>query len=234
MKAIVIALHIVLVTPIMLPAQTITEMVLPLKPDQKVILNLKFADTIKVEPWNKTAVFVKAEVNINGGKLNHAHTMDSASDSHALKIITGLNKDLLSTGSLGDCDEKDASPYSFGPKDRDTYRLCSRIDYTVYLPTGTNLEIETITGNVKILNMTGAIEARSVTGTVELTIPGSQHADVYLKSVKGRVSSDLEVKVPDQSLRPLLARQLQGRLNGGGKKVRLESVTGNANLRSSN
>lgn len=234
MKAIVIAIHIVLITAIILPAQTITEMLLPLKPEQKVVLDLKFADTITVEPWNKTGVFVRAEININGGKLNHAHTMDSVLDSHIVKIITGLDENLLSGGSVGDCDEKDASQYSFGDKDGDTYWLCARINYTLHLPAGTNLEIETITGNVKIANMTGVIEAKSVTGMVELIIPDSQHADVYLKSVMGRVSSNLEVKELDQNMQRLLARQLQGKLNGGGKKVHLESVTGDAKLKNAN
>jgi DUF4097 and DUF4098 domain-containing protein YvlB len=112
--------------------------------------------------------------------------------------------------------------------------LCIWIRYTVYLPARTNLEIETITGNLKIQGMIGTVEAKSVTGSVELIIPSNQHADVYLKSVMGRVSSDLEVAVPDQPLKVLLSRHLEGTVNGGGKKVRLESVMGDANIRSFN
>src|SRR5688500_1858256 len=106
MKAIVIAMHIVLVTSIMLPAQTITEMLLPLKPDQKVVLNLKFADTITVQPWNKSTIFIKAEVDINGGELNHAHKMDSSVYSDALEITAGLDEGLLSDRSFDDCHER--------------------------------------------------------------------------------------------------------------------------------
>jgi hypothetical protein len=234
MKTIVIALYIVLVTSTIMPAQTITEMLLPLKPDQKVVLNLKFADTITVQPWNKPTVFIKAEVDINGGELNHAHTMDSAFYSDALEITAGLDEELLSDRSFDDCNESGASQRHFKPNDKEVRKSCIRIRYTVYLPKGTNLELETITGNIKILNMTGIVEAKSVTGMVELMIPSNQHADVYLKSVKGRVYSDLEVKVPEQTLKPLLARKLEGKLNGGGKEVRLESVMGDANIRGSN
>lgn len=209
-------------------------MLLPLKQQQKVILNLKFADTITVEPWGKNSVFVKAVVNINGGTLNHAHFMDSAFYNDAVEIKSGLNEDVLSDRSFDDCHERNASRHHFNPKDQDARKLCIWIRYTVYLPARTNLEIETITGNLKIQGMTGTVEAKSVTGSVELIIPSNQHADVYLKSVMGRVFSDLEVAVPDQPLKALLSRHLEGKVNGGGKKVRLESVMGDANIRTFN
>ena len=101
----------------------------------------------------------------------------------------------------------------------------------MYLPTGTDLVLETISGDVIIVNMQSAIDVRSVTGIVEVTIAGNQPADVYLKSVMGKVSSHPELPLPkNENMKRLLSRELKAQLNGGGKSVHLESVTGNVSL----
>jgi len=68
---------------------------------------------------------------------------------------------------------------------------------------------------------------------VDVIVHEGFKADVRLKSVMGRVSSYPDLLTEYEGLKPMLARKLDGKLNGGGKKIYLESVTGNVSLKSS-
>jgi hypothetical protein len=121
----------------LLPAQEISEKSFPLKYGQKVVLDLKFANEIKVEPWDRNELLIKAEVFINEGKLNHAHTIDAVSDSNTITILTELDESILKESQQTECDN--GSIYKFDDsKEGSTYRLCSKINYSIYLPTGRN------------------------------------------------------------------------------------------------
>jgi hypothetical protein len=229
MKAVVITL-LMLITCSVLPAQDVREMKLPWKAGQKVILNLKFGRHVSIEAWDKKEVFLKAEISINGGELNEAHIMDSILTDQSLTIDADLDENLVGKSFCCNCDENGSSRYTINKKGR-CKSICTEIDYTVYVPAGADLELETITGDVKIVNMKGAIDAKSVSGTVDAIIPGSQQVDVKLESVMGRVSSNPDITTLVDGLRPMLARKLKGKLNGGGKNVNLESVTGDVSLR---
>lgn len=214
-------------------AQEIREMSLPWKQGQKVVLNLKFAEFIRIEAWDKKEVFLKAEITINGGALNHAHTMDSILSNDEVVIETDFDKNIVGN-SWCDCNGNSHNGIRYSKQMKSRQQICSEIIYTVYLPKSADLKLETISGDIKIVNMKGAIDAESVSGTVDVTIPSDQKADVTLKSVMGRVSSTPDITTLVNGLRPMLARKLDGKLNGGGKTVHLESVTGNVNLTASN
>jgi hypothetical protein len=218
-----------------LQAQEFSKLVLPLNQNQKVILEMKYANMVQVASWDKNEVLVQAEVNINDGKLNHAHKIEHAVDKYTVTIIADLDKKVLSSDHADDCDESGASYYKFDDNNEsEQHRLCSDIKYIVFVPAITDLQLVTTYGDVTIINMLNAIDARSVTGTVEVTISGNQPADVYLKSVMGNVSSYPELPSLNENMKPLLSRELKAQLNGGGKSVHLESVIGNVSLRSLN
>jgi hypothetical protein len=208
------------------------EMRLPWKPGQEIELNLKFAETIVIEAWNKKEIFLKGKVMINGGELNQAHTMDSVINDESITINTDLDENFLPGNHCCDCFRKGMN-FTYSKKGKNQTSICTEIYYIVYLPAGADMKLETISGSIKISNMKGAIDAESVSGEVNVIIPEGQKADVLLKTVTGRASTVPEIPVQlVQGLRPMLSRKLEGPLNGGGKKVRLESVTGDVSLRS--
>ena len=196
-----------------------------------MILNLKFGKRVSIEAWDKKEVFLKADISINGGELNEAHIMDSILHDQSITIEADLDENVVGTNYWCNCDKNGPSRYNIVHREKQMW-LCTEIDYTVYVPAGADLELETISGDVKIVNMKGAIEAKSVSGTVDVIIPQGQQADVRLESVMGRVTSNPDITTLVDGLRPMLARKLNGKLNGGGKNVHLESVTGDVTLRS--
>lgn len=231
MKAFVTVGLLMVISSMVLRAQDVEEMVLPWKSGQKIYLNLKFAENIKIEAWDKKEVYVKAVVTINGGTLNYAHVMDSTLSDQSITVNADLDKDIVGKNFWCDCDREGPSRYNIRNKENQKW-ICTEIFYTVFLPSSADFELETISGDIKISNMKGAIEAESVSGTVDAIVHGGFKADVRLKSVMGRVTSDPDLSTEHEGLIPVLARKLDGKLNGGGKKIYLESVSGNVSLKS--
>lgn len=215
----------------LLHAQDIEEMKLPWKPSQQIELNLKFAERIIVEAWDKKEIYVKADVTINNGMLNNAHVMDSTISDQEISILADLDEKVVGRNFWCNC-EREGS-WRNNIQNKETHKwVCTEIYYTVYLPAGADMNLKTISGDIRISNMKGVIEAESVSGTVDVIIPAGAKADVRLKSVMGRVYSTPDLTTEHDGLIPVLARKLNGKLNGGGKNVRLESVTGNVTLTS--
>jgi DUF4097 and DUF4098 domain-containing protein YvlB len=72
----------------------------------------------------------------------------------------------------------------------------------------------------------GGIRAETVNGVIELTLPASANADVQATCVNGRVSVEgLKIDGPEST-----RRRVEGRLNGGGPKVVLETTNGRIQL----
>lgn len=208
------------------------EMRLPWKSGQEIELNLKFAENIIVEAWNKKEILLTGEVMINGGELNRAHTMDSVVNEESITIITDLDEEALPGNHCCDCFRK-GTDYTYNKQGKKRSSICTEIYFKIYLPAGADLRLETISGNIRISNMQGVIDAESVSGEVDVRISKDQKADIELKTVMGKATTTPEIPVPlVKGLRPMLSRKLNAQLNGGGKKLRLESVTGNVSLKS--
>ena len=82
--------------------------------------------------------------------------------------------------------------------------------------------------------MKNEIEAKSVSGVVDVIIEKNQKADILLESVSGRAYTQPAMFTRTDGLQVLLSRKVSGQLNGGGKYVHLESVSGNVSLRHPN
>jgi Toastrack DUF4097 len=68
----------------------------------------------------------------------------------------------------------------------------------------------------------GGIHAETVNGAVELTLPATAKADVQATCMNGRVATEgLKIEGPETT-----RRRVEGRLNGGGPKIVLETTNG--------
>src|SRR5688500_2168547 len=90
-------------------AQKIIEKTLPYTKDQKIDMNLKFGDHIQVNAWDKKEVYIKAVIEINGGKLNDALVMNFTSDKESIRVLADFDKQLIKQGRREDCPGEDGS-----------------------------------------------------------------------------------------------------------------------------
>ncbi|MBE9461860.1 hypothetical protein ACFP1I_31570 [Dyadobacter subterraneus] len=213
-------------------SQKIIDKKLPFNSAQTVNLNLRFGDSIKVRYWDKAEVSVHISAMINGGKLNDALTVTTASTAQQLSLKTDLDQEILSKGEAADCPEKKFTYNS--EKDGKRYYVCSEINYQVFLPRQAKLVLETINGNIDIEGATAAVNAKTISGFVDMSWPKSKGANLGMKTITGEVYTDFTIDYKDKKQKnPIVGYLLEGTMNGGGPEIKLESISNNVYLRQS-
>ena len=94
-----------------------------------------------------------------------------------------------------------------------------------------NVDVAVTNGGVEIelanAAESGSIELESVNGGVALTLPGDSKADISARCVNGGIDvHELNVEVTGEKSR----RRMEGKLNGGGARIDLETVNGGVRL----
>jgi hypothetical protein len=216
--------------------EEVVDLSFPLATGQKAVLNLRFADKIEVKSWNKKELFIRASVIINDGLMNEAHEIDTIINDYAIEISTGFNEEIIRGSRSNNCDGQNRTQRNNNGRrgSGSSYSVCHTINYTVFLPADTDLDIETISGDISIENMISKIDAKSISGLVDLVVAKNHRADILLESVTGRAYTEPAMFTTRDGLQSLLSRKVSGQLNGGGKRLHLESVSGNVRLRHPN
>lgn len=105
--------------------------------------------------------------------------------------------------------------------------------------------INTISGDLEVsfdkINQSEPTSLASVNGIIDVTIPGSDKANIEISTINGNVYNNLDLqsvakeKEKDRHAYGMDAIRMQGgnsyTLNGGGQKVYLKSISGNIYLR---
>ena len=211
-------------------AQKIIDKTLPVAPGQLVNLDFRFADSIQVRYWDKAQVSVRVAITINGGRLNDALLVTTRSTADEVGVQTDFDQQLIKQGRSEDCPEH---RYSRNVDRNGThYAVCSAIHYQVYLPRRATLKLTTINGNIDIQGATEAVEAKTISGFIALNWPRVSGANIALKTITGEVYSDLAIEFTGQRPRhPIVGYALEGRVQGGGPTLRLESISNDIYLR---
>ena len=212
-------------------AQKVIEKTLPYNPRQRVALDLKFANTIKVQAWDKPELYVKVTATVNNGKLNDALLVNFASAPDGINVTADFDKQLARQGRREDCPDRNGNTSNWN-EGGEQYYLCYDIFYEVYLPRQADLRLETINGNVEIKELTGPVQAKSISGFVDMSWPKNQGADVSMQTISGEVYSDLDIAFQNKRDNPWpVGYLLKGRIKEGGSRLQLESISGDVYLR---
>lgn len=107
-----------------------------------------------------------------------------------------------------------------GPKD------APRINLELKVPERAHLAITTTDGPVDVRGLPGALLAQSVSGEIRVEMPANTKATIVADSKTGNVASSIASLDVNSAASP----QLQGRIGGGGRSVRLYSQAGNITL----
>lgn len=213
----------------------------PVPSSKKIEANLKFAHKIDIKPSTNQQVVLKKTILYSEESLLEIDQQSAEEKSGVLVIETDykMQKD-KSWNRCFSCDPGSGSNC-----------VCFRISYELLLPAGLSLQLKTISGDITIANYSGgemelesisggieikdykgAIRAKSISGFVDFTSPGNQGFDVASKSVTGEIYTDFDIKLDDGST--AWSKRLNRSLNGGGKQVSLETVSGDIYLRKGN
>lgn len=223
-------LVLALARPATASAQTVTEKSAPVTAAQTVLLNLKFATTIRVRPATDGQLRVRATVNINQNKLNDAFQLDLTRTDAGLTVTSDLDKQRLAQAQPGDCPDSTGSYYGWnGGKQAP---VCTNIVCEVTLPAATALRISTISGNIEVQGLTGELSAKTISGFVDVSWPASRGASVALKTISGEVYTNQSVALSNRKSDSPVGYEVRGTLGGGsGPTLRLESISGDVFFR---
>jgi hypothetical protein len=215
-------------------AQKIIEKKAPLSNNQRLVLDLQHASTIRIKGGSGKEVAVKAAVNINNNKLNEALLLTLTSEGEEVKVKSAFDKEMVRNGQASDC--PDGEGYSMWNDDRDKngnggYRLCIRVDYEIEVPAGATVKVNTISGNIEVTGLNGPLDAKSISGFVDVTWPPTKGADVALKTITGEVYTNQDIALNGQKNNSPVGYQVRGQLGNSGPMVKLESISGDVFFR---
>ncbi|CAA9209406.1 MAG: hypothetical protein AVDCRST_MAG95-25 [uncultured Adhaeribacter sp.] len=212
-------------------AQKVVEKTLPVAANQKIDLQLKFGNDIKISAWDKKEVYVKVSYSINSDRLNDALKINFNSGAEAVQVLVDLDHVLLKTGRAEDCPDQQNNR-SYSSHNGQSYYSCTQIDYEIKVPRNGNLVVNTINGNIELREISGPVNAKSISGFVDMNWPGKQGANIALKTITGEVYSDVDIAFTNKQKEiPIVGYQLKGNVNGGGSEVKLETISNNIYFR---
>jgi len=226
-------LLLVLIATCSMHAQRLVETSVDLSNSQDIFLEFKFAHDIKIEQWNKNEIQIKAEVTIDDGEGNDYYSLKTEESSGTVEIRSDF-------GDYFKMKQKKDKNYWNGRNST------TNINYVVYVPMNATLKVKSISGSVEANSYSGFLKTDLISGDVTVkkydgelhlkTISGDldvtfKNADVNAKTLTGTIYANLDVEMNDSSKQSGGHNKVQGKINNGGKLVKMETISGDIFLR---
>ena len=218
MKHFIIGLALLCAGPGLL-AQKVVEKHFNLNPNAHVTIDLNIADSITVITWDKAEAYIKTTVDVNDNKDNDAYDLTYDGDGQTQVNVTGK----LGKLHHGGC--KDSTRNC-------CCDCCNQVNVTcvAYVPAGTNINLNTINADLTLSGRLGEVRAKTISGFVDLTVYPDTKADVEMKTISGRLYSNVDFPINKGNLRSV-GGNVHSNLNGGGGSIDLETISGDIFLR---
>jgi len=193
-------------------AQESFEKEVMIKKGQAVKLKFDFADSISIKTWNKPQLYITARVkhklkeklNFQLLELNKHNEIEIKEKVKNLKNLKNIN---ISGKQLDD--------------------NIFDIDYEIYLPDDVKLIVNSLSGNIDVKGMNNSLILETLSGFVDVSIDPSKGYDLMCSTMTGSIYSDLKFNSNENAKN----KELITSLNGGGKMLKLETISGDIYLR---
>jgi hypothetical protein len=193
-------------------AQQIIEKHMDFTGKESISLKIQIADSINIQTWNKSEVYIKASVNVNENKDNEAY-ITSFDDSGKAILVNANFKENYFKGKKNCCNETD-------------------IFWQIFIPEKAKFSVETINADVTITGQTTEMNIKSISGYIDLTEPAGKNAEIDFSTVSGRMYSNHNLAL--NKAHSGIPLKISEKLNNGGDLIRLETISGDIFFRKSN
>ncbi|MDJ1493401.1 hypothetical protein QNI19_10705 [Cytophagaceae bacterium DM2B3-1] len=243
MKTIFYLLSLMCTLP--LAAQKKVEKMFPYTNGKEIYLNLKYASDIHIKTWDKNEIGITASVNINNNANNDNFVLESSTTKDSQIEIKGNIKDLKLISTVPTNVQSDSRGNYYGDNrfwdDENKVYISSGpqvfiiIDYDIYIPEQAALLVKTISGNVLVDYLKGKYRLETISGKIDLKTAATTKCDFSLHTITGDVYTNLALESP-QAKNGELSRvggqyDRDLKLNNGGEKLVLKTISGNIYLR---
>lgn len=204
---------------------------------EKILAEFKFADDIEVKTWNKKQVYIKAEVDINGGEYTDYFSLKVDNSSSVLQIESDY-------GELFNLWKREK-----GSSKKNNWDPCNNLNidakYTVYVPANSSfriksisgnvtsqdfngqLQVDIISGNIDIKNYNGNLDLKTVSGDIDINIAKSR---LKAETVTGMIYSDKDMEF-DQGKNRIVGSKVTGSFGDVKNDLELKTVSGDIFIR---
>jgi hypothetical protein len=207
-------------------AQEVFEKTEALEKYKTAEMNFDFADNIVIKSWGNSEVSVKATVNINDNADNNKYELSVEPVPSGIKMTGKINN------------PKSLSDHSYQVVDgaitkSDDQCVKIDIDYEIFLPVGTTIALETISGNIELSGFEAPVHIKTISGFIDFSIDPDLKASFETRTITGEVYSDLDLETENKAsdMRVFRGGHIMATLNGGGKSIKLETISGDIYLR---
>ena len=180
-----------------------------------ISMNFQISDSIRIITWKKNEVYVKSSINVNDNQNNDDYRMVFDETGGTINIQGTLETNRVRRNR----------------KDSNCCCCCNyqaEIYHDVYLPENADFSVETINGNIIITGKTAEIRAHTISGFIDLAINPDRKAEVKLHTITGTMYSNIDLNKDNKGARHVGGGSVTADLNGGGgKRIDLETISGN-------
>lgn len=184
---------------------------------KKMEMKFDFADSIRIEAWNKNTVDLEVSVNIDNNRFNEYYKLNENSFSGDIDLVEKIDfeaiKKIKGTGNNCNFDKM--------------------IRYKLKVPANLEFSLKTISGQVEMIGTLGKMSVNSISGFIDYSIPSSMKARINLSTITGDVYSNMKFDTKESKDMNWVGTKRDLTLNGGTQPVKLETVSGNIYLRKS-
>lgn len=206
-------------------AQQLIEKELRVDNQERLKLDFDLVDEIKINAWDKNTVYIKATVSINDDKDNDHFQLNLSAQDYLLKVESKIH-------DMDDISKKFIHTTKDGKQEVIHNHVEFDIAIEVFMPKEMKLDLETICGNVVINNLQSEMEVSSISGFVDLSLASSYNADLKLETITGGMYSDFDFSnKKNLKFKHFVSSKIEHRLNEGGTKIKLKSISGDIFLR---
>jgi hypothetical protein len=208
MKNIMILAVWVIVTPVM--AQKKIEKTISFNGKESIEMDIQIADSINIETWNRPEIQVTASINLNDNADNEVYETSFREEASTVIIKANIKKDYFNENKC----------------------CCNgMVTWKVMIPEGTPFNVETINGNITVRGKTTEISAKSISGFIDWEVTPGRKAELEMKTISGTMYSDLTLdrEKGNNGIPQVISEDL----NGGGRPVTLETISGDIFCRKS-
>lgn len=214
-------------------SQRLVEKSIEVKNQKNVILDFDFADEIKIKGWDKDQILVKVSVSINENEDNDAFLLEARELGSSIRFISEIeNMKKISKNRVivkKSKDGKRITTYS------NNWQIDMDIYFEVFLPRNLDINLSTISGDVILTNIGGELNLETISGFIDLKIERNARASVKTSTISGGVYTDHEIelirKMKGSKYHLVAGRSPDFKLNGGGREIKLETISGNIYIR---
>ena len=184
---------------------------------KKMEMKFDFADSIRIEAWNKNTVELEVLVNIDNNRFNEYYKLNENSFSGDIDLVEKIDFEAIKKikGSGNNCN------------------FDKMIRYKLKVPANLEFSLKTIAGQVILEGSLGKMSVNSISGFIDYAVPASMKTRINLSTITGDVYSNLKFDNKPEKETQWVGTKRQLTLNGGTQPIKLETISGNIYLRKS-